>query len=88
MNKNKPFRFNKKTSNLFRAILSLKTLREAECFFRDLCTAEELLAMSERWAIAQMVEKGFSYRDIADSLKVSTTTVARVAFWLENGMGV
>lgn len=87
MNKKKLFRFNKKTKSLFKAMLNIKSVREAECFFRDLCTAEELRAMSERWEIAQQLEKGLSYRDIADNLRVSTTTVARVAFWLENGMG-
>lgn len=81
------FRFNKKTKEMFNAILKLKDIKEAENFFRDLCAAEELRAMSERFAAASMLEEGFSYRDIADTLKVSTTTVSRVAFWLKNGKG-
>lgn len=81
------FNFNKKTDNLFTAIMKLKTVKEAENFFRDLCTAEELRAISERFEIAGMLNAGFSYREIADDLKVSTTTVARVSFWLENGTG-
>jgi uncharacterized protein YerC len=36
------FKFDKKTDNLFGVILSLKTVKEAELFFRDLCTVEEL----------------------------------------------
>lgn len=87
MSKKRVFKFNRKTKSLFKTMLGLKTIREAERFFRDLCTAEELRAMSERWEIAQMLEKGISYRDIADNLRVSTTTVARVAYWLENGLG-
>jgi len=81
------FKFNKKTDELFKAMLSLKTVKEAESFFRDLCTIEEIKEMSERWQIAQMVNKGLPYREIAKKLDVSTTTVARVALWLNNGAG-
>jgi len=81
------FKFDKKTDNLFKAIISLKTGKEAEMFFRDLCTIEELKAFAERFAIAQLVEQGMPYRQIAEKLNVSTTTVARVALWLNNGAG-
>ena len=81
------FKFNKKTEELFKAIISLKTSKEAEAFFRDLCTLDELKEMSERWQIAQMVNQGLPYREIAKKLDVSTTTVARVALWLNNGAG-
>ena len=81
------FKFDKKTDDLFGAILSLKTIKEAESFFRDLCTVEELKEMSERWQIVNLLDRRFSYREIADKLKVSTTTVSRVAAWLNNGTG-
>lgn len=81
------FKFNKKTNDLFAAILSLKTVKEAEAFFRDLCTIDEIKSMSERWQIVKMLEKGKSYRNIAEKLNVSTTTVSRVALWLNNGEG-
>lgn len=81
------FKFSKKTSELFEAIISLKTAKEAQSFFRDLCTIDEIKEMSERWQIAQMVNKKLPYREIAKKLNVSTTTVARVALWLNNGAG-
>ena len=81
------FRFDKKTGELFSAILSLETVKEAEAFFRDLCTIDEIKAMSERWQIAKLVYKGMPYRDIAKKLKVSTTTVSRVAIWVFHGEG-
>ncbi len=81
------FKFNKQTDSLFKAIISLKSVNEAEKFFRDLCTIDEIREMSERWQIAQMVNQGLPYRQIAKKLEVSTTTVARVALWLFNGRG-
>lgn len=83
----KKFGFNKKTDNLFKVILSLKSVKEAERFFRDLCTAKEIRDMSERWEIARLLAEGMPYREIADILKVSSTTVSRVALWLNNGRG-
>jgi len=83
----KKFKFTKKTNNLFKVILSLKTVKESEKFFRDLCTSEELRAMTERWKMVQLLNQGLAYRKIAEKLNVSTTTVARVSYWLNNGMG-
>lgn len=81
------FKFNKLTDNLFEAILSLKTSKEAKVFFRDLCTVDEIKEMSERWEIVRLLQKGWAYRKIAEKLEVSTTTVSRVAMWLNNGTG-
>jgi TrpR-related protein YerC/YecD len=76
-----------KLNELWRAILKLKTPKECASFFRDLCTLEELRALSERWQSAVRIAQGEPYRDIAKDLKMSTTTVARVAHWLNHGKG-
>lgn len=81
------FKFNKQSDRLFAAILSLRTIKEAEAFFRDLCTIDELKEMTDRWQIVDLLNLGKSYRDIADKVKVSTTTVSRVAYWLNYGKG-
>jgi len=81
----KEFKFDKDTESLFRVILSLKNISEAENFFRDLCTTKELTEMTERWKIARFLDDGLTYREIADQAKVSTTTVSRVAQWLRYG---
>jgi TrpR-related protein YerC/YecD len=81
------FKFNKNTDNLFEAVLSLKNIKEAEKFFRDLCTVDELREMSDRWAIVRMLNKKMTYREIAEKMKVSTTTVSRVASWINEGEG-
>lgn len=83
----KKFRFNKKTNNLFEAVLALKTKREAEMFFRDLCTVKEIMDFADRWEIVRLLKNGESYRVIAEKLSISTTTVSRVALWLNNGEG-
>lgn len=81
------FKFNKRTDNLFAAILSLESIKEAECFFRDLCTVDEIKEMSDRFEIANLVNDNIPYRTIAAKLKTSTATVSRVAAWLNNGAG-
>ena len=73
------FKFNKKINNLFKTILSLKSVKEAEKFFRDLCVIQEIKNMAVRWEIAQLLNKSVSYRKIAEKTKVSVTTVSRVA---------
>ena len=54
---------------------------------RDVCTLEELVEMSERWEIAQRLNKGESYRKIAQSTGMSTTTITRISHWLNHGEG-
>ena len=67
------------------AILSLKSLDEVARFMRDVATTEEIRALSERWQAAKLINQGEDYRTIADKLKVSPTTVTRVAHWLNHG---
>ena len=68
---------------LYEAFLTLKTVDEVHRFLRDLATPGELDAFAERWAIAQLLDKGgMSYRAIAEATGASTTTVTRVARFL------
>lgn len=72
-------------SALFEAISTLKSKAELADFFRDLLTLKELEDFSVRWQIAKMLEKNIPYLEIAGTLGVSTTTVTRVAHWLNHG---
>ena len=83
----KSYKPDKKTDDLLETILGLENLTEARAFFRDLCTLKELKDLTERWEMAKMIKRGIPYRDIAKKLKTSTTTVSRVALWLNNGLG-
>ena len=72
---------------LFEAVLSLRTLDEASRFFRDLCTLQELESMAHRWQVAELVDQGVPYRDVARLTGASTATVTRVSSWLRHGEG-
>jgi TrpR-related protein YerC/YecD len=69
------------------AVGSLQTDTERLGFLRDVATLSELREMAARWQAVQLVEAGVSYREIARQTGLSTTTVARVAYWLREGEG-
>jgi TrpR-related protein YerC/YecD len=69
------------------AVLELRTRDEVRRFLRDLCTLGELEALAHRWQIAQLVDSGRSYLEIAEAVRTSTATVTRVAHWLRHGAG-
>ena len=73
------------TDDLLEAILSLRTLDEAQRFFRDLCTLQEIEAMTHRWQAARLLDQGLPYLEVAAQTGASTTTVTRVAQWLRRG---
>jgi TrpR-related protein YerC/YecD len=73
------------TSDLFETILGLRTLEEAERFFRDLCTLAEIEALTHRWQAARLIDEGLPYHEVARRTGASTTTVTRVAHWLKHG---
>jgi TrpR-related protein YerC/YecD len=77
----------KEMRELFDAMLSLESRAELERFLRDLCTLSELEAMAHRWQVARLVERGLSYLEISERTGASTTTVTRVAHWLNHGEG-
>ena len=72
---------------VFETIASLRTPDEVEHFLRDLCTISELDAMAHRWQVAQLLDEGLPYLEVAKRARASTTTVTRVAQWLRRGEG-
>ncbi len=78
---------NHKLKNLAKAFSSLKNAHEISNFLRDLCTLEELEEMSNRWEVVEMLNQNLSYREISEKTGMSTTTVTRIAFWLNHGEG-
>lgn len=78
---------NKKTKNLYGAVLSLTTETEMKKFFRDLLTEAEIKEFSNRWAVARMLDDKVSYEKIEQKTGMSSTTIARINKWVKSGTG-
>ncbi|MDD6919684.1 MAG: YerC/YecD family TrpR-related protein [Eubacteriales bacterium] len=63
---------------LFDAILKLENLEDCYRFFEDICTINELTALSQRWEVARLLEEGKTYNEIEKITKASTATISRV----------
>ena len=73
------------TDHLFKAILTLKSVEECYNFFEDLCTMQELKAMSQRYEVAKMLSEKQVYSEIVKKTGASTATISRVNKSLEYG---
>lgn len=67
-----------KLDDLFEAVLSLKDKEECYQFFDDLCTVQELRALSQRLQVARMLNEKRVYSDIVAETGASTATISRV----------
>lgn len=63
---------------LCRAVLSLKTENECYAFFEDILTVAEIQSIAQRMAVAQMLDAGQTYEDIAQLTGASSATISRV----------
>ena len=72
----------KEITQLISAILTLKTQDEAKRFLRDLMTEKEITEFTNRFTAAQMLTQKIPYSIIEKKTGLSSTTVARVAKWL------
>lgn len=64
--------------SFFWLIAHLTKEDEVEIFLGDFLTKTEKLILAKRFAIALMIENGYSYPEIRDTLKVSTSTIVRI----------
>ncbi len=82
MNKNmkKP-----RNMDMYKAILTLKTVDECVNFFDDLCTVTELRALEQRYQVAVLLSKGLIYNDILEQTGASSATISRVNRSLQYG---
>ena len=70
---------------LFDCILSLQSMEECYDFFEDLCTVNELHAISQRIVVARMLSEKRVYSDIVKDTGASTATISRVNRSLQFG---
>ncbi len=69
---------NKETDELVKAFISLKSEEECYKFLEDVCTVKEILDMSQRLHVAEMLSEKSNYQKIAEVTKASTATISRV----------
>jgi TrpR-related protein YerC/YecD len=80
--------YSEQQQQLYKAFLQLENQQEVAAFLRDLLTIKEIKDLSTRLEIAKLLnQKKLSYQQIAKKCNVSTTTVTRVAQWLNHGKG-
>jgi TrpR-related protein YerC/YecD len=76
-----------RNEEMYKAILTLKSLDECMRFFDDLCTVTELMAMEQRYQVASCLDKGMIYNDILAETGASSATISRVNRSLQYGRG-
>ena len=68
----------KAVDRFFDAVLTLQNREECYRFFEDVCTANELISISQRLEVAGMLRERKTYLEIADTTGASTATISRV----------
>ena len=72
---------------LYETILQLKDLDECCKFFEDLCTANEMRTMEQRFDVALLLDEGRVYTDILEKTGASSATISRVNRVFTYGVG-
>ena len=62
----------KAVERLFEAVISLRNNEECFTFFEDICTVNELLALSQRFEVAIMLREQKTYLEIQEKTGAST----------------
>ncbi len=73
--------------NMYKAILSLKDIKECQEFFEDVCSMSELHSMEQRYEVAEMLLDEKVYTEIMKATGASSATVSRVKRMLFYGTG-
>ena len=63
---------------LYEAVLTLKSEKDCEKFFTDLCTVNELVSLAQRFDVGRMLISKKTYHDISQATGASTATISRV----------
>lgn len=74
-----------RNEDMYKAILTLKTVDECMKFFDDLCSVTEIKAMEQRYQVAALLSEGLIYNDILEQTGASSATISRVNRSLQYG---
>lgn len=72
---------------LCEVLAGLHTADEMTLALEDLCTIQELLALSQRLMVAKLLKDGKNYAEINQETGVSSATISRVNRCLNYGAG-
>lgn len=87
MNKYQNEPVTERNTELYKAILSLKTVDECIRFFDDLCSISEIRAIEQRYEVARLLYDGNIYNSILEKTSASSATISRVNRSLRYGAG-
>ncbi len=72
---------------LYKAVLKLESIEECVAFFEDICTFQEIEAMTQRLEVAIQLCNEKSYTELNKLTSASTATICRVSKALNYGDG-
>ena len=73
--------------DFYSMVALLKSRDEVKNFFKDLLTLSEVVMISRRIQVAEMLLEGYNYDKIRKRLKIGLTTISQVEKWLFDGFG-
>lgn len=65
------------------SIVSLKNTNQVSSFLDEFLSPTEKLVLSKRLAIAVLLSKGYDYCSIKEILKVTSSTISKVAYFIK-----
>ncbi|MBI2327354.1 hypothetical protein HYU92_03445 [Candidatus Curtissbacteria bacterium] len=68
--------------NFWELFAQIKKTHEVQIFLDDLLSPTEKIMLAKRMAIAILLARGYKHRDVSSLLKVSTTTVNKIASYV------
>ena len=76
-----------KDTDMYKAILTIKSEDECRRFFEDLCSPRELSSMEQRYEVARLLMQDNVYTKILEITGASSATISRVNRSLLGGTG-
>ena len=75
------------SKDIIDAIIKIDNEQDCIDFLNDLCTIQELEKMSQRIEAAKLLLEGYTYEQVIEQTKISSTTLSRVSKCIRYGDG-
>ena len=66
---------------LWRAFASLKNKDEVHVFLHDILTHTEIQMLTKRLQVVIMLDEGYTYQQVSNTLNISQSTITKVQNW-------